>query len=153
YTGKSAVLAGSGGTFETIEEQSFADDIERIGLVLCTTEGERDIVASCDPEFDDRQTKLARHRFQICHLRYRLRVAGIGQDRKTSHGRNHYPQYLQRLVGALVGLVGESCDVAARPREARHKTATDRVTRNRKNDGSSRCGLPERRHGASGGDK
>jgi len=65
----------------------------------------------------------------------------IAQDRHSAETRNDLAQQLESLAGKIGGLEGKAGDVAARPRQALHQAAANRVACQRKDDRDDRYRL------------
>jgi hypothetical protein len=70
---------------------------------------------------------------------------GIDHERSARHARRDLLEHRQPLSGNGRLKIGKAGDVAARPREARHEAAADRIEDDRENDGDGACLLQQRR--------
>src|SRR5262249_20805777 len=117
-----------------------ADNDERLGTV-----------ARCGLE---RAVKIARLAYlqrlelyrQCARGALRLPVLGIGMVWVPQDGDPRYPgrdlfEQFNRLSGQLVVDVGQARDISTRPREARHKSACNRIVADNDDDRYRRCRL------------
>ena len=121
--------------------QRVSCDIKCIRTSFERIEDRRDFVGPQEFQRDDFKPERASCPLHIAHLQHSRRIAAIGHDCQSSKIRNHFAQEFKSLPGRISHLARQSRDIAARPREARHGPAAERVRGGGEDDRDDRCRL------------
>ena len=113
-------------------------DIEALDIVLEHVEGGRNVPAAADFGGDGGEAKRASGACHLGAIQHGGRIVGIDNDSQPPQAGHDFVQQFEPLGGDLRLLVGQTGDVSARSREARHQAVADRVARRRKDGWNGR---------------